>query len=284
MVGPSARRAAVRSMVLLGIATERRVCLVLGVARSSVRYESRRRDGEESVRERIKKLAKLHPRYGYRRIWALLMREGRHVNIKRVHRLWRAESLQIRRRRRRKPHGPVGEVLMKAEYPNHVWTYDIVEDRTERGGKLRILNVLDEFNREALAQEVEPSISAEKVVSTLRWLFLLHGAPEYIRSDNGGEFIAAAVKEWLEKSGCKTIYIEPGSPWENPYIESFNGKFRDECLNREVFASGAEARAVIDAWRIEYNTQRPHSSLGYLTPAEFRESSRQASTGSRLPV
>jgi hypothetical protein len=173
---------------------------------------------------------------------------------------------------------------MRAQYPNHVWTYDIVEDRTERGGKLRILNVLDEFGREALAQQVEPSISAVKVVSTLRWLFLLHGAPEYIRSDNGGEFIAAAVKEWLEKSGTRTIYIEPGSPWENPYIESFNGKFRDECLNREVFTSGAEARAVIEAWRIEYNTQRPHSSLGYLTPAEFRESNKGAATGSRLPA
>lgn len=271
MVGPSARRAAVRSIVLLGIAGQRRVCLVLGVARSSARYEPKRRDGEESVRERIKELAKLHPRYGYRRIWALLMREGKHINIKRVHRLWRAESLQIRRRRRRRSHGPVGEILMRAEYPNHVWTYDIVEDRTERGGKLRILNVLDEFGREALAQEVEPSISAAKVVSTLRWLFLLHGAPEHIRSDNGGEFIATAVKEWLAESGCKTIYIEPGSPWENPYIESFNGKFRDECLNREVFASGADARAVIEVWRIEYNTERPHSSLGYKTPREFTE-------------
>ena len=170
------------------------------------------------------------------------------------------------------------------QYSNHVWSYDIVEDRTERGGKLRILNVLDEYDRVALAQEVEPSISADKVVSTLRWLFLLHGAPEYIRSDNGGEFIARAVKEWLEISGCKTIYIEPGSPWENPYIESFNGKFRDECLNCEIFTNGAQARAVIEAWRMEYNTQRPHSSLSYKTPMEFRESSRQAATGSRLPV
>lgn len=284
MVGPSAKRAAVGAIVASGLASQRRVCLVLGVARSSVRYERKLRDGEESLRERIKKLAKKHRRYGYRRIWAQLAREGRKANIKRVHRLWREESLQIRRRKRRKPHGPVGEVAQRAQHSNHVWSYDIVEDRTERGGKLRILNVLDEYDRVALAQEVEPRISAAKVVSTLRWLFLLHGAPEYIRSDNGGEFIAHAVKEWLEKSGCKTIYIEPGSPWENPYIESFNGKFRDECLNCEVFINGAEARAVIEAWRMEYNTQRLHSSLGYMTPMEVREYSKQAATGSRLPV
>lgn len=284
MVGPSAKRTAIRAIVASGVASQRRVCLTLGVPRSSVRYKPKRREGEESLRERIKKLAKKHSRYGYRRIWATLRREGREVNIKRVHRLWREESLQIRRTPRKKRHAPVGEVTQKAQYPNHVWTYDIVHDSTEKGKPIKVLNVLDEYTREALAQEVEPSISAAKVVSTLRWLFLLYGPPEYIRSDNGGEFIAGAVKEWLNTSGCTTIYIEPGSPWENPYIESFNGKFRDECLNREVFINGAHARAVIENWRMEYNTQRPHSSLGYLTPAEFRESSKGAATGSRLPV
>ena len=154
-------------------------------------------------------------------------------------------------------------------------TYDLCEDRTERGRRLRLLSVVDEYTRECLAIRVASSIGGEQVVETLKWLALTRGMPEHIRSDNGPEFIAQAVRGWLEGAGCRTIFITPSSPWENPYIESFIGKLRDECLNCEVFGNLEEARAVIEAWREEYNTERPHSSLGYLTPAEFAERSRQ---------
>jgi len=165
--------------------------------------------------------------------------------------------------------GAAGEIVNKAEYPNHVWGYDFVEDRTERGGKLRILAIIDEYTRECLAIRVAPSIPALAVVGILEWLFLTRGVPKFLRSDNGPEFVARAVCRWLETSGCQTLFITPGSPWENGYIESFNDKLRDECLNREVFRNGREAQAIVENWRQEYNNYRPHSSLGYLTPAEF---------------
>jgi transposase InsO family protein len=157
-----------------------------------------------------------------------------------------------------------------------VWTYDFVEDRTLRGGRLKILAVVDEYTRECLALEVGQRITSQGVVNTLEWLFLLHGRPEYIRSDNGPEFIAKAVQQWLGGQGAKTLYIHPGSPWENAYIESFNDKLRDECLNMEVFRNGLEARGVIEAWRREYNEHRPHSSLNYMTPTEFAAQCRNS--------
>ncbi|GAI02713.1 unnamed protein product [marine sediment metagenome] len=163
----------------------------------------------------------------------------------------------------------MGEIVNKAGYPNHVWSYDFVEDRTERGGKLRILAIIDEYTRECLAIRVAPSIPASAVIETLEWLFLTCGVPKYIRSDNGPEFVSRAVCQWLETSGCQTLFITPGSPWENGYIESFFDKLRDECLNREVFRNGREAQAIVENWRQEYNNYRPHSSLDYLTPAEF---------------
>ena len=153
--------------------------------------------------------------------------------------------------------------------PGWNWSYDFVEDRTERGGKLRILAIIDEYTRECLAIRVKPSIPASAVIEVLEWLFLIRGVPKYIRSDNGPEFITRAACRWLEASGCQTLFIKPGSPWENGYIESFNDKLRDECLNREVFRNGKEAQAIVEAFRQEYNNYRPHSSLGYLTPAEF---------------
>jgi len=165
--------------------------------------------------------------------------------------------------------GSTGGIVNKAEYPNHVWSYDFVEDRTERGGKLRILVIIDEYIRECLAIRVKPSIPALAVIEVLEWLFLTRGVPKYIRSDNGPEFVSRAVCQWLENSGCQTLFIKPGSPWENGYIESFNDKLRDECLNREIFRNGKEAQAIVEAFRQEYNNYRPHSSLGYLTPAEF---------------
>ena len=157
----------------------------------------------------------------------------------------------------------------KASYPNHVWSYDFAEDRTEKGGKLRILSIMDEFTRESLAIRVERSIKAIDVIDTLEWLFLVRGAPAHMRSDNGPEFVARAVQDWLNRRDCQTIYITPGSPWENPFIESFIGTLRRECLDRYLFTNGREAQKVIAAWQHEYNHFRPHSSLNYLTPAEF---------------
>lgn len=254
----------------------RRACRLIGISRTSFAYKHSGR-ADEALGERIKEMAKEHGRYGYRRIGALLRREGEEINIKRVHRIWKTEGLSLPARRpKRRQYGPKGEVARKAEYPDHVWSYDILEDRTERGNRLRILTVLDEYTRESLAIWVERSITAQTVVENLKWLFADRGAPEHIRSDNGPEFIAKAVQEWLEGSGCATIYIEPGSPWENAYIESFNGKLRDECLNREIFRNTLEAQIIIESWREEYNTRRPHSSLGYQTPAEFAERCRKA--------
>ena len=163
----------------------------------------------------------------------------------------------------------MGKIVRKAEYPNHVWSYDFLKDRTERGGKLRVLVVIDEFTRECLALIIRPSIPAAKVVEVLERLFLLRGVPKYLRSDNGPEFIARAVCQWLEVNGCSTIFINPGSPWENGYIESFIDKLRDECLNREVFRNWKEAQVIAEGRKEEYNNYRPHSSLDYLTPVEF---------------
>lgn len=170
--------------------------------------------------------------------------------------------------------GPKGEVTKRAERPNHVWTYDFLEDRTERGGKLRILTVLDEYTRTALAIRVARSFPSESVIDVLEWLFLTRGVPEHIRSDNGPEFTADAIRAWLAGKECDTIYIAPGSPWENPFIESFNGSLRDECLNMEVFADTREAQELVETWRCDYNDLRPHSSLGYKTPSEFAQAWR----------
>ena len=243
---------------------------MVGMSRSVVRYAARKRQDEARLVKKIHKLAIHNSRYGYRRITVLLRREGFRVNKKRVHRIWKSEGLELPRRRpKRRRVGPVGEIVNKAEYPNHVWSYDFVEDRTERGGKLRILVVIDEYTRESLAIRVEPSIPATVVVEVLEWLFLTRGVPKYLRSDNGPEFVSKAVCQWLAESGCSSLFIKPGSPWENGYVESFNDKLRDECLNREIFRNGEEAQTIVEAWKQEYNNYRPHSSLGYLTPLEF---------------
>ena len=242
----------------------------MGVSRSVVRYVARKGQDEARLVKKIHKLAIRNSRYGYRRITVLLRREGFRINRKRVHRIWKSEGLGLPRRRpKRRRVGPVEEIINKAEYPNHVWSYDFVEDRTERGGKLRILVVIDEYTRECLAIRVASSIPASAVIEVLEWLFLTRGAPKYLRSDNGPEFVSRAVCQWLEESGCSSLFITPGSPWENGYIESFNDKLRDECLNREIFKNGKEAQSIVEAFRLEYNNYRPHSSLIYLTPAEF---------------
>jgi len=243
---------------------------LLRISRSVVGYAVRRRRDEVELISKIHQLAAHHARYGYRRITVLLRREGWKVNRKGVHRIWKEEGLSLPLKRpRRHRAGQKGEIVNKAEYHNHVWSYDFVEDRTERGGKLRILAVIDEFTRECLAIRIRPSIPALMVVGVLEWLFLVRGAPKYIRSDNGPEFIARAVSEWLAKNGCSTLFINPGSPWENGYVESFIDKLRDECLNCEIFQNWKEAETIVEAWRQDYNNYRPHSALGYLTPAEF---------------
>jgi putative transposase len=262
--------------------SERRGCSMVGISRSVARYEPKEREGESELRDQIRGLSRRHKRYGYRRVTALIRREGLIVNHKRVHRLWKEEGLALPRRRpKRRRAGETVEVVNKATHKDHVWAYDFVEDRTEKGSKLRMLNIVDEYTRECLAIRVERSIDSLKVIDTLNWLFLTRAVPSHIRSDNGPEFIAKALKGWLVEVGCKTIYIEPGSPWENSYIESFNGKLRDECLNRETFRNVAEAHAVVENWRREYNEFRPHSSLEYMTPAEF---SLRYGSSSRPPV
>ncbi|HNR31624.1 MAG TPA: IS3 family transposase, partial [Candidatus Hydrogenedentes bacterium] len=226
----------VKGLVQRGVCSERRACEVLDAPRMTVRYERRVRPGEDALRQRLRALATKHKRYGFRRMLALLRREGWRVNKKRVHRLWKEEGLQRKRKTKRKRGcGPSPELPVRAEHPNHVWSYDFIEDRTERGGKLRMLCIVDEYTRECLHIRVDRSIGAAKVIASLEWLFMLYGRPEYIRSDNGPELIAKALQTWLAEHHAKTLYITPGSPWENPFIESFNDKFRDECLNMHVF-------------------------------------------------
>lgn len=222
------------------------------------------------MQREIKALSQKHPRYGYRRITALLRREGHEVNAKRVQRVRRVEGLQVNKKQRRMRR--VGESTaqrQRATHRGHVWSWDFVEDQTERGTRFRVLTLLDEYTRECLAVHVDWSIRAVDVITIVEAAMQRFGVPEHLRSDNGPEFIAYAIQDWLKSKGVKTIYITPGSPWENAYIESFHDKLRDECLNRELFGSLLEAQVITEQWRLEYNGLRPHSALGYRTPDEF---------------
>jgi putative transposase len=225
-----------------------------------------------------------NPRYGYRRVWALLRREGWEVNKKRVHRLWREADLKVpagrRRKRQRLGSSENGVARRRAEYLGHLWSYDFAMDATEDGRRLKMMPVVDEYSRECLALEVERSITSEEVVKTLDRLFAERGAPRFIRSDNGPEFIAQAVKRWLAASGVETLYIEPGAPWENAYSETFISRMRDELLDREEFANLKEAKVLAEDYREHYNHHRPHGALGYLTPVEFAAIEALADQGS----
>jgi putative transposase len=247
--------------------------VLAGLSRSVFQYAIRPRD-EAAVIEQLRVLAAKHPRFGYRRMWALLRRSGNKINAKRVHRLWKKLGLGVPRRRRKKRYKGNGSIPCKAEYPKHVWTYDFIHDSCANGRKLKMLTVSDEFTREGLAIETETRLPAGKVIAVLERLFKTHGAPKYLRSDNGPEFIAKALKEWLAQQKTETFYIEPGCPWQNGFVESFNGKFRDECLNAEIFNNLIQAKVVIESWRQHFNGERPHSSLGYQTPLEFKAQSR----------
>jgi putative transposase len=221
--------------------------------------------------KRLRQLAVEHPCFGYRRIHALLGRAGFKINLKRVYRLWKQLHLSLPRRRPRKVRAKamVG-ITPKAGRANQVWTYDFVFDQSLSGKSLKMLTLIDEYTRECLAVEVGVSMTSERVRQILERVCSEKGQPELIRSDNGSEFIGRAVNYWLKQNGIKALLIEPGKPWQNGKGESFNGKLRDECLSREWFSSVKEAQVVIEGWRNFYNEQRPHSSLGYLTPLEFK--------------
>ena len=252
----------------LGV-SERRACLVLEQARKTQRHITEARDEEVRLTERIVELATQYGRYGYRRITALLKREGWEVNHKRVERIWQKEGLKVPQKQPKRGRLWLNDgscIRLRPEHKDHVWSYDFVKSQTADGRKFRILTIIDEFTRECLALYVARSITSREVVEQLYELFLLRGVPEHIRSDNGPEFTAKAIRRWLADMEV-TLYIEPGSPWENGYIESFNGKLQDELLKRELFMNLKEARILVERWRREYNHIRPHSSLGYRPPA-----------------
>jgi len=246
-------------------------CELVKVSRRRLSYVSRRK--EDELAARLKDLAMDHPRYGGRRLWAMLRREGRQVNLKRVRRLCRKHGLVLRSKRRRKRRGMGIGVPCRAEHPHQVWAWDFMEDRTDGGvnggRKLRILTVEDEFTRMCLMIEVEHRMSARFVADVLMGLIAQHGAPKFVRSDNGPEFIAKFLMRIFAIHGVEARHIDPGSPWQNGLNERFNGSLRDECLNMETFANRDQARMICKVYGREYNTVRPHSSLGYLTPAEF---------------
>ena len=270
MLSPARRRQCVDHLQAeLGI-SERRACAVAGQHRSTQRKRPRGRDDEEALTAAIIRLASQYGRYGYRRITALLRTEGWHVNAKRVQRIWRREGLKVPQKQPKRGRLWLNDgscIRLRPCWPNHVWSYDFVMDRTHDGRKFRMLTVIDEFTRRCMAVVVKRRLNSDNVLHCLTELFVQHGPPDHIRSDNGSEFTAHAVRDWLGRIGVKTLYIEPGSPWENGYNESFNSKRRDEILNTEIFSTLMEAKVLIERWRHHYNTIRPHSSLGYRPPA-----------------
>ena len=254
--------------------SERRACKVLIQPRATQRYTHKQPDKDRVLRQDIIRLACKHKRYGCRQIVNLLDTEGWRVNHKRVHRIWKEEGLQVARKTRKRSRLGTRDnscIRKKAEHMNHVWSYDFIMDETESGNRLKMLTILDEYTRENLSIDVERSITSRDVISALEYLFAIRGVPSCIRSDNGSEFIAKAVREWLSSITLETLYIEPGSPWENGYTESFHSRFRYELLNTELFGSLREAKVIVEQWRQEYNHRRPHSSLGSLPPAKFAE-------------
>ncbi len=237
--------------------SERRVCRVIGQPRSTQRDNPIVKDDEECLRSEVIRLAGKYGRYGYRRITALLKREGFRINHKRVERIWWEEGLKVPKKQPKRGRLWFNDgscVRLRPTHRNHVWSYDFVADRTHDGRSVKMLTVIDEYSRECLAIVTERSLKSDDVLDCLTEMFIRHGAPEYIRSDNGSEFTAKVVRRWLSHIGVQTLYIEPGSPWENGYNESFNGKFRDELLNGEIFYTLKEAKVLIEKWRLEYNT------------------------------
>ena len=252
--------------------SERRACAVVEQPRSTQRYQGRPRSDEAALCRRLRALVRRRPRFGYRRLTAMLKREGWAVNRKRVLRLCRKEGLKVRQKpRKQRAMGCSANAchLRQAAHKDHVWCWDFAFDRTENGTTLKWLSIIDEYTRECLALKVSRGITSEDVLDTLAELFAMRGVPQAIRSDNGPEFVAKAIQAWLGRLQINALYVSPGSPWENGYAESFHSKLVDEFLSRETFANVLAARQQTAAWKDDYNHDRPHSSLGYLTPVEF---------------
>ena len=250
--------------------SQRRACRVLGQSRMTQRYLPQVRDDEEPLTQRVIELAAMYGRYGTPRITALLRSEGWAVNHKRVERIWRQAGLKVPQKQPRRGRLWLNDgscVRLRPEHRDHVWAYDFVTARTHDGRAFRMLTVVDEFTRECLSIDVDRQFSGDDVLERLAWLFVTRGVPDHIRSDNGPEFTAKTVRHWLQDVGVRTLFIEPGSPWENGYVESFNGKLRDELLDGEIFYTLREAKILIERWRVHYNHVRPHSALGYRPPA-----------------
>jgi transposase InsO family protein len=286
MVSPERKRQAVLHLQEHCEASERRACKVTGQPRATQRYRGRRRDKDAALVAALGRISRRRPRAGYRMATAHLRREGWVVNPKRVQRLWRQEGLKVPRRqrkRRRLGHSDNSARRRRAMRCNQVWSYDFVFDQTEDGRRLKWLPICDEFSRESVALEVARTMEAKDVIAVLEQAVAERGAPEFIRSDNGPEFIAAAVQEWIKERGFATLYIAPGSPWENPYSESFNSRFRDEFLNRESFASLLEAQVLGKEYRHDYNHHRPHSAIGYQTPQDFAQRCLTAASATLQP-
>jgi putative transposase len=255
----------------LGV-SERWACRVCGQHRSTERYQPKRADDDAALRAQLRKFSEERPRWGYRRAHHRLREEGWEINRKRVQRLWREEGLRVvqrKRKRRRLGDSTVPAKRLRAQRPNQVWAFDFQFDQTADGRALKLCNIVDEFTREALVMLVCRNIDADQTVSELERLVAERGAPEHLRMDNGPEMTAHALADWCRVSKTGTVYIEPGSPWQNPFIESFHSRVRDELLDVEQFSCLAEARVVIADWREDYNTRRPHSSLGMRAPAVF---------------
>ena len=269
MISPDRKRKAVKQAIQILDVSERRACRVVGQSRATQRYTKRPADDEEYLTSRIIELASRYGRYGYRRVTALLRNEGWIINHKRVERIWRREGLKVPQKQPKRGRLWLNDgsiIRLKPLFPQHVWSYDFMQARTHNGVPFRILNVIDEYSRECLASRAARRLTHHDVMEILTELFVQRGVPVHIRSDNGAEFTAKNVRSWLSRLQIKPLFIEPGSPWENGYIESFNGKMREELLNGEIFYTLNEARIVIDMWRKEYNTIRPHSALGYRPP------------------
>jgi transposase InsO family protein len=250
--------------------SERRACKVIGQPRTTQRYEPRDNEEKEKLRGRVIELAEEYGRYGYRTVTDMLNNEGWRVGKDAVYTIWREEGLQVPQKQPKRGRLWLADgscIRLRPEYPNHVWSYDFVHDRTHDGRPFRILNIVDEFTKECLATFTKRKINSQDVILVLAELFLLRGIPKHIRSDNGPEFIAKRLVKWLEGLEVGPLFIQPGSPWENGYVESFNGKMRYEFLNGEIFYSLFEAKVLIERWRRHYNTVRPHSSLGGKPPA-----------------
>jgi putative transposase len=250
--------------------SKRSACALMNVPRSTLGYQLRQPAKDAPVLSTMRRLSAQFPRFGYRRIHVYLEREGHRMGWDRAHRLWRLAGLQVPRKRPRRRIASGRPRPLPASGANQVWAYDFVFDGCANGQQLKCLTVIDEWTRECLAIDVQGSIRSKRVIEVLSRLVSLHGAPAHVRSDNGPEFVSHAVLKWLQRSGIDTALIDPGKPWQNGADESFNGKFRDECLSAEWFRTREEARAVIEAWRLHFNGDRPHSSLGYLSPLQFK--------------